>query len=266
MAEIGMVFIALASLISSILSLAVSVLLIYDWKNTRKQQRLEWGVGMLTYALGHFIFFLMNFITEQTEVPFLGEPLCTYLAIFPGCPNVSLLWLWVYINLGGAITIPLMLKGLLPFFTEKSRYIYGIPISFALIYGIGSFWYGLVGKAVEEPSIFMLGKYLGHIPETVYEIQKANMSWFIAICLIPVSFVIGFLFFMHYRELKKEELKGRPSLLISMHWFGYALILFIWPFGIVDPIFYLLFYSLRTILTAIMAIGFVDLIRRTEEY
>jgi len=266
--EIG---IPLASLISSIVAFTVSCILIYDWKKTRKQQRLEWGIGMLTYAMGHFIFFLMKVITEDT--PLLVGNLCDYFPLFPGCPDVYILWLWIYINLGGAITMALILKGILPIFTNKSLYIYGIPIGFALIYGIGSFLYGFVFDVIwnlPEDNIFelvMLGQFFpGDLHQDPSNI--ANMSWFIVECLIIVSFIIGFLFIMHYKELKKEGLKARPSLLISIHFFGYTLLLFIWPFGSLEeigPIFHLLFYSGRTIITTILAIGFIDLIRSTEE-
>lgn len=246
-------FIALASLISSILSFVVSGVLLYDWKRTRKQQRLEWGVGMLTYAMGHFIFFLMNTITSDLRFILLEQPFCEYVKILPGCsPHVEMLWLWIYINLGGAITMSLFLKGLLPLFTQKSAYIYGIPISFALIYGIGSFLYGFILPPGTPLNFIMLGTILNQDFS-----QKANMSWFIVECLIPVSFIIGFLFIMHYKETK-----ARPSLLISMHFFGYTLLLFIWPFSNMK----LLFYVSRTVITTILAIGFIDLIRRTEEY
>ena len=65
---------------------------------------------------------------------------------------------------------------------------------------------------------------------------------------------IAFLFFMHYRETK-----ALSSLLIGVHFLGYVLLLFIWPL----EDFKLAFYAGRTIITTIMAIGFIDLIRRT---
>ncbi|MFW9995552.1 MAG: hypothetical protein ACFFD4_26175 [Candidatus Odinarchaeota archaeon] len=222
--------IAIASLISSLVALAVSGLLIYDWNRTKKQQRLEWGIGMFTYAIGHLIVCLM----------YLGSP-----SILPA----NVLWLWIYVNLGGAITMALILKGLLPLFTEKQMYVYGVPIGFALIYGLGSFMYGFILPADNPINFIMLGSFLG----TDFS-QIANMSWWVVECLIPASFVIGFLFIMHYKESKMVS-----SLLISVHFIGYMLLLFIWPFSE----FKLLFYTGRTVITTILAVGFIDLIRRT---
>ncbi len=222
--------IAVASLLSSIVAFVVSSLLLYDWKRTEKQQRLEWGIGMFTYAIGHFIVFIL------------------YSLIIPEGNDVQPL-LWIYVNLGGAITMALILKGILPLFTEKPTYIYGIPIGYALLYGVGSYLYAFVLPEDTLLNFIMLGELLDK-PYT----QNNNMSWYVVELLIPASFVLAFLFIMHFRETQ-----ALSSLLISIHFFGYALLLFVWPF---DD-FKLLFYSGRTLITTIMALGFVDLIRRT---
>lgn len=236
-------WIAIASVLSSSVAFFMAGILLYDWNRTKKSQRLDWGIGMFTYAMGHFIVFLIYwFIVSGNEFIITAETLDFW--------DVKT-WVWVYVNLGGAITMALIMKGLLPLFTEKNEYIFGLPVLFAAIYFVGTTAFGFF-LADDTPVKFV---NLGALAlETHDYTQYDNMSWYVIECLFPVSLLIGILFLMHYRESEMIS-----SLLIAIHFLAYCGLLIIWPF----EDFKLAFYAGRTVITTIMALGFIDLIRKT---
>ncbi len=236
-------WIAIVSLISSSVAILSAGVLGFDWKRTRKRQRMEWSIAMFSYAIGHFIVFLIYwYILSGNKLIITGKDLEFW--------DVKT-WVWIYINLSGALTMALILKGLLPLFTEKQLYKNGAPILFALIYFIGTTAYAFFLEDDNPLKFIMLGKL---VDDSKKYTQYNNMSWWAVECLIPISFLIGVLFFLHYRD--SEMLS---SLLISIHFLGYALLLFIWPFEDLK----LQFYVGRTIITTILTLGFIDLMRKT---
>ncbi|MFX0117004.1 MAG: hypothetical protein ACFFB3_20830 [Candidatus Hodarchaeota archaeon] len=238
-------WIAIASLMSSSVAAFMAGILIYDWNRTEKHQRLEWGIGMVTYSIGHFIVFMIYwFILSGNELIITAETLDFW--------DVKT-WVWVYVNLGGAITMALIMKGLLPLFTKKSKYVYGIPALFASLYFVGTTAYAYI---LPNDSSFKFVNLGASMLDTHDYTQYDNMSWYLIELLFPVSLFIGILFLMHYRDSEMIS-----SLLIAIHFLGYCLLLIIWPF----EDFKLAFYAGRTVITTIMAIGFIDLIRKTPE-
>lgn len=236
-------WIAIVSLLSASVAAFMSGILLYDWNRTGKRQRLEWGIGIIAYALGHFIVFLIYwFILAGNELLITKDILDFW--------DVKT-WVWVYVNLGGAITMAFIMKGLLPLFTEKNEYVYGLPALFAAIYFVGSTLYAYFLPKDTPFKFINLGS---SVLDTHEYTQYDNMSWYVIECLIPVSLLIGILFLMHYRESQMLS-----SLLIAIHFLGYCALLVIWPF----EEFKLAFYAGRTVITTIMAIGFIDLIQKT---
>lgn len=148
-----------------------------------------------------------------------------------------------------------MLVGVLPiFFKEKNLYSFGISIAYTIGYFLGTTLYGFILPG-DTPLNFINLKYL--LLTATYTnpslFQYDNMSWFAVEWLIPASFIIGLLFFQHY---KKKE--ANPSLFIAIHFIGYALLLFIWPFEELK----LVFYETRAFLSFILLYGFSLLSRK----
>ncbi|MHA2369627.1 MAG: hypothetical protein ACXADX_12480 [Candidatus Hodarchaeales archaeon] len=207
-------WIAIASLLSASVGAFMSGILLYDWNRTGKRQRLEWGIGIVAYAIGHFIVFLIYwFILSGNEL--------------------------------------LITKDTLDFWDEKNEYVYGLPALFAAIYFGGTTLYAYF---LPDDTPFKFINLGGSVLDTHEYTQYDNMSWYVIECLFPVSLLIGILFLMHYRDSEMIS-----SLLIAIHFLGYCVLLVLWPF----EDFKLTFYAGRTVITTIMAIGFIDLMRKT---
>ncbi|MFX0095600.1 MAG: hypothetical protein ACFFBD_27935 [Candidatus Hodarchaeota archaeon] len=222
----------LIGLLSFLMALGAGIFLLYTYMNTKKLQRLIWGIGMVAYASGHLIF----------AIAVLFEIRATDFEFFK-------FLIWFYINISGAITMGCMLAGVLPFFFEDNKVInWGLPVLYALGYFLGTTLFGYILPG-NTPLNFINLEFM--IMQTQYPtdsyFQYANMSWFAVEWLIPASFAIGFLFLQHYRQREAQ-----PSLFIAIHFIGYALLLFIWPFTELK----LIFYASRCAISALLLYGF----------
>lgn len=225
----------LIGILSFIMALAAGIFLLYTYRSTKKNQRLIWGIGMISYAIGHLIFAIAIIF----ELDIVNFELFKFL-------------IWFYINISGAIAMGCMLAGVLPFFFEDNKFInYGLPISYTVGYFLGTTLFAYILPGANPLNIINLeyqilnpGIYISINNPTF---QYSNMSWFAVEWLIPASFVIGLLFLQHYRQRQAQ-----PSLFIAIHFIGYALLLFIWPITDLK----LIFYAARCAISGFLLYGF----------
>jgi hypothetical protein len=216
------------SLISACVAFLTAGYILYRWKITKKPQRLLWGLGMLFYALGHLTFATLSILGELGIIS-SADPLYLYL-------------FFAYIVSSGGVSMALMLAGVLILLTESSMKRWVLPLGFVLFYILGTYLLAFIFPPIYPFNLLTLIGPISNI---------SNCSWFVVLCLIPVSLFIGILYIRHfwcYKELKS-------SLLIAIHFIGYSIDLFIWP--ITELKFW--FYFIRLILTSILFIAFVIL-------
>ncbi len=174
---------------------------------------------MFFYAMGHFIVTLL------------------YADILEN----SILTMFIYVNSSGAVTMSLFLFGTLYLFIKEKRIVLAISSIYGLFYFLGSFIYGFI---LPVDSVLNFINISGDIN------ALNNMSWFVVETLIPASFFLSVLFFKDFTMTKDLS-----SFWVSLHFFLYFILLFIWPF----PTLKLLFYLGRTLATGCLLAGFTSL-------
>jgi signal transduction histidine kinase len=211
--------ITLVTYTSSFLAYIAAFTLFHDYFNTRESPRLEWGFGMFAYATGHAILGSMGFVIEATDFFF-----------------------YLYITISGALSMSLMLQGTLILFFKGKNRVYIISSCYGLFYFFGMLFFALI-----DPDVLPI------TPVLIGEVTNRSMaSWFVVETLIPVSFLIAFIMYLDLKQTKSIS-----SLWISLHFFLYALLLFIWPFEELK----LLFYIGRALTTGTILVGVRELRR-----
>lgn len=215
--------IALSAATSAFIAFIAAFTLLYDWYTTGERPRLEWGVGLMACGLGSLIGALMYSVLE---------------------PSVFLLF--IHINLSGAIAMGFMLYGTLILFDPVKKRTKFISIGFSCFFTIGTFIFGFV---IVPTSIPITPALLG---------ESTNMSmmlWFGVETIIPVSFLIAYLMFVDLRATQNIA-----SFWISLHFFLYGILLFIWPFD--DDTLRLLFYIGLALAISAILVGVRELGRK----
>ncbi len=183
-----------------------------------------WAIAMFFYGIGHFIVTLL----------------------YAGILENSVLVMFIYVNLSGAVTMGLFLYGTLFLFTKNKSVIHFIPLFYSGLYFLGSLLYGFI---IPDDSILNFINLSGNFT------QLTNMSGFVVVMLIPASFFISILFFIDFYRMKDPS-----SFWVSIHFFLYLILLFIWPV----PEIILLFYTGRTLATGCLLIGFSSLTQKAK--
>jgi signal transduction histidine kinase len=212
--------IVVASGISTIMAFVSSFILFRHYIHYKKDTPTHfWALAMFFYAIGHFIVVLL------------------YAEILEN----SILTMFIYVNSSGAITMSLFLFGALYLFIKQRKIIIAIPTIYGSFYFMGSALYGFI---VPEDSFLNFINISGDIS------ALNNMSWFVVETLILASFFLSLLFLKDFTMTKNHS-----SFWVSLHFFLYLILLFIWPF----PALKLLFYLGRTLATSCLLIGFTSL-------
>ncbi|MFX0151239.1 MAG: sensor histidine kinase [Candidatus Hodarchaeota archaeon] len=212
--------IVVASGISTIIAFISSFILFRHYVHYKKDTPTHfWALAMFFYAIGHFIVVLL------------------YAEILEN----SILTMFIYVNSSGAITMSLFLFGALYLFIKQRRIIMTISASYGSFYFIGSALYGFI---IPEDSFLNFINISGDIS------ALNNMSWFVVETLIPASLFLTLIFLKDFTITKEHN-----SFWVSLHFFLYLILLFIWPF----PALKLLFYLGRTLATSCLLIGFTSL-------
>jgi hypothetical protein len=213
------------AIISAIISYLTGLIFFVSYVKDKKINRLIWGIAFILYAIGHTIMGVIAGIDLSLSNP-----------------SAFLIFMWIYVNLGGAGTTGLILYSTFPFFTEKSKIRELITGIFVAFYTGGSALFAFV-LPDENP--------LAIINPTTHS-QLGNMSWWVVELLIPASFFIGIIFLRHYK------ISGTTwGLLIGLSFIIYAIILFVWPIPELKP----LFYIVRTISVGFLSLGGIMLAR-----
>ncbi len=213
--------ITIASYASSFMAYIAAFTLFHDYYYTRESPRLEWGMGMIAYATGHLILGSMGFIIESSDFFF-----------------------YLYITISGAISMGFMLFGtLILFFAERNR-ARVIASSYGLFYFLGMIFFAWIDPSVLPVTPVLFGEVT----------NRMMASWFVVETLIPVSFLIAYIMYINLKQTKNIS-----SLWISLHFFLYALLLFIWPFEDLK----VLFYVGRALTTGTILVGVRELRRKT---
>ncbi len=196
--------------------------LLYDWYANREPPRLEWGIGMLFCSLSYFFASLM-YATTETILSFL-----------------------IYVNSSG-ISMSLLLYGTLLLFDPNRTRAKIVSIGYGCSFIIGTIFFGLFITA-SFPISPVLIQY-GEIT------NRSMVAWFTIEMLIPVSFLIACLMFMDLKQTKNIA-----SFWISLSFFLYSILLFIWP--VEDETLRFFFYVGRAISTACIFAGVRELSRK----
>ncbi|MHA1150314.1 MAG: hypothetical protein ACTSR8_18970 [Promethearchaeota archaeon] len=208
----------ITSIISASISYVAAIIFTILFAKEQKTNRLIYGLAFLLYGLGHTIQAVIAMIIVQD-------------------PAAYTMWMWIYVNLGGAGTTGLVLYSTFPFVTDKKYIRELVTSTFILLYVIGSAFFAFILPSENPLTIFLIMKTGS---------QLGNMSWWVVECLIPVSFYIGFVFVRHYK------MSGSVwGLFIGLSFIIYAIILFIWPIPNLKPIFYIF----RTISVSLLCAG-----------
>ena len=219
MASDIMVLIFVTSIFSAVISYIAGIVFFLSYAKEKKSNRFVWGLAFILYALGHTI---------------MGVIAAIDLASID--VEAYKLWIWIYINIGGAGTTGLILYSTVPFVTEK-------PKIRELLTGI------FMGLYVGVSALFAfvlpdenLLAFINPVAHTQYN----NMNWWVVECLIPASFFIGFVFIRHFK------VSGTVwGLLIGLSFVIYAIILFVWPITELKPVFYIF----RCVSVGLLCIG-----------
>jgi signal transduction histidine kinase len=225
--------IALSAATSAFIAFIAAFTLLYDWYATAERPRLQWGVGMMACGIGSLVGALMYSVLEP-----------------------SIFMLFIHINLSGAISMGLMLYGTLILFDPDENRAKIISIGWGSFFTIGTFLFG-----------FLIPTSLPITPVLLGEKTNMNMMlWFGVETIIPVSLLIAYLMFVDLRATQNIA-----SFWISLHFFLYGILLFIWPFD--DETLRLLFYigrafSISAILVGVRELGrkkvYIQLIREAK--
>lgn len=216
--------IALSAATSAFMAYIAAFTLLYDWYATGKGERprLEWSMGMIAYGTGNLFSFLV------------------YSAIEP-----DILSLFIYINLSGAVAMGLMLYGALILFYPDPIRAKVVSVAYGCFFTFGTFFFGFINP-VSLPFVTGL---LGEIT------NRSLMMWFGVVITSPVSFLIAYLMFVDLRATQNIA-----SFWISLHFFLYGLLLFIFPFE--DKTLRFVFYIGRALSMAAILIGVRELVRK----
>ncbi len=207
---------------SASVSFIVSFIFLRVYFQEHKSTRLLWALAYFLYACGHTIVSLIS------------------LDIIVG--DAVLLWMWIYVNLGGSGTVGLILFTMFPFLTNRQHMREVIVLIFVILYSIGTALYAFV---IPVDSIYAI---INPFDKT----HLNNMSWWVVIMVIPASFLVSYIFLNHYRVTRTNW-----GLFIGISFFMYAFILFIWPIQELKP----LFYILRTVSVGLLGVGGILLAR-----
>ena len=225
--------IALSAATSAFIAFIAAFTLLYDWYATGERPRLEWGIGMMACGIGSLIGALMYSVLES-----------------------SVFILFIHINLSGAISMGFMLYGTLILFDPDENRAKIISICWGCFFTVGTFLFG-----------FLIPTSLPITPVLLGETTNTSMMlWFGVETIIPVSILIAYLMFVDLRATQNIA-----SFWISLHFFLYGILLFIWPFD--DDTLRLLFYiglafSISAILVGVRELGrkkvYTQLIREAK--
>ena len=216
-----MLEITISAYASSFMALIASFTLFHDYYYTREYPRFEWGLGMLAYAIGHLVIGSMGFIIEASDFFFYS-----------------------YLTISGAISMSLMLVGTLILFLANKDHAILIASCYGLFYFIGMVFFAWI-----DPSILPI------TPVLFGEVTNRTMtSWFVVETIIPISILIAYIMYIDLKQTKCIS-----SFWISLHFFLYALLLFIWPFEELK----LIFYIGRALTTGTILVGVRELRRKT---
>ncbi|MHA2248341.1 MAG: sensor histidine kinase, partial [Candidatus Hodarchaeales archaeon] len=217
--------IALSAATSAFIAFIAAFTLLYDWYATGKGERprLEWGIGMIAYGAGDFIVALMYSVMDESNV----------FALF------------IYLNLSGAVATGLLLYGTLLLFDPNNLRAKLVSIGYVCFFTIGTILFGFVFTS----SLPITPVLLGEIS------NRSMMLWFGAETIAPVSFLIAYLMFIDLKETRNIA-----SFWISIHFFLYGFLLFIWPFE--DDTLRLIFYVGRALTIAAILVGVRELSRK----
>lgn len=212
--------IVIASGISTIMAFLSAFILVRHYYHYQKDTPTHfWAIAMFFYAIGHFIVTLL------------------YAEVLEN----SILTMFIYVNSSGAVTMSLFLFGTLYLFVKEKRIVIVISCVYGLFYFIGSLLYGFIIPADSFLNFINISRDISALN---------NMSWFVVETLIPASFFLTILFFKDFTMTKNLS-----SFWVSIHFFLYLVLLFIWPF----PQLKLLFYLGRTLATSCLLTGFTSL-------
>lgn len=206
----------ITSTTSTLVSFIVSLIFLRVYFQEHRATRFLWSLAFFLYACGHAIVSLVAYETITGD------------AVLP--------WMWIYVNLGGAGTIGLILFTMFPFLTNRKYMRELVVLVFVLLYSIGSALYAFV---IPVNSIYSI---INPFDKTALN----NMSWWVVILLIPASFLVSYIFLNHYKVTQANW-----GLFIGASFFMYALILLIWPIQELKP----LFYILRTVSVGLLGVG-----------
>ena len=208
---------------SAFIAAIAAFTLLYDWYANREPPRLEWGIGMLFYSLGYFFASLMYATAESSILSFL-----------------------IYVNLSG-VSMGLLLYGTLLLFDPSRIRARLVSFGYGSLFLIGTLFFGLIVTTSfpVNPILIQYGEITNH----------SMVSWFTIEMIIPVSFLIAFLMFIDLKQTKNIS-----SFWISLSFFLYALLLFIWPVD--DETLRFFFYVGRAISTACIFAGVRELSRK----
>lgn len=193
------------SITSALVAYVVSLIFIRVYILEKNVNRLIWALAFFLYACGHTIVSLIA------------------LSLIP--PNMVVLFMWIYVTLGGAGTVGLILYSMLPFLTDRPHLREVSVFLYVLIYIIGTAMY----------AFFLPADTVFAIINPFEKTQLNNMSWLVVILIIPASLLISYIFLNHYRIIRV-----RWSLLVGLSFLMYALILPIWAIESLKPLFYIL--------------------------
>jgi len=214
-----MALIFVTSIISAVISYIAGTVFFLSYAKEKKSNRFIWGLAFILYALGHTIMGVVAAI----NLPAIDM-------------EAYKLWIWIYVNIGGAGTTGLILYSTVPFVTEKPKI---RELLFAIFMGL------YVGVSALFAFVLPDENALAFI-NPVAHTQYNNMSWWVVECLIPVSFFIGIVFIRHFK------ISGTVwGLLIGLSFIIYAIILFIWPITDLKPVFYIV----RCVSVGLLCIG-----------
>ncbi|UCG03278.1 MAG: HAMP domain-containing histidine kinase [Candidatus Heimdallarchaeota archaeon] len=214
--------IALSAATSAFIAFIAAFTLLYDWYATSERPRLEWGIGMMACGVGGLIGALMYSVLEP-----------------------SIFMLFIHINLSGAITMGFMLYGTLILFDPDVKRAKLISFGFGCFFTIGTFLFGFVIPTSLPITPVLLGE----------PTNTSMMLWFGVETIVPVSILIAYLMFVDLRATQNIA-----SFWISLHFFLYAVLLFLWPFD--DDTLKLLFYIGRAFSIAAILVGVRELGRK----